>query len=214
MEKRFELHSHTKFSDGAASIDEMVLKARELNNAIAVTDHILDMNFKNFLKNREIYGKIYPDVIFGVEITRVKPEEICKIAKEAYNNSMLVIVHGETPGDFFVPKGTNKAAVECEYVDILAHPGFISEEEARKAKDNEVLIELSARKIHNSSNKKIAKLCKDLGVKMVVNTDSHSPDELITYEDAMKIALDSGLSMQEAWETNENARRIFERFKV
>lgn len=213
MERRFELHAHTTFSDGAASIDEMAEKAKELNNAMAVTDHILDMNFENFLKNREIYKEIYPEIIFGVEITRVKPEGIYNIAREAKNNSMLVIVHGETPGDILVPKGTNMAALECEYVDILAHPGLLGEKEALKAKDSGTLIELSTRKIHGEFNKKISEVCRDFGVKMVINTDSHSTGELITYENAMKIAKDSGLSDYEAKETNENARRIFERFR-
>lgn len=215
--KRFDLHTHTKLSDGISSVDEMIEKARELNNSIAVTDHITDLNFRNFLETREKYLKIYDDLIFGVEITHVDPERIPEIAKEAKKNSFLVIVHGETPGDIWVPKGTNKASLNCEYVDILAHPGNVTEEDSLKAKENGIYIELSARSLHSvngNTNRKIAGICRDFGVKMVVNTDSHSVNELLTYSGAMKIAFDSGLSEREGRETNENARKIFEKFRI
>jgi len=214
--KRFDLHTHTILSDGTSSVDEMAKKAEELNNSIAITDHILNSNLKNFLDAREKYLKIYDNIIFGVEITRVNPEKIPEIAKEAKKNLFLVIVHGETPGDIMVPKNTNKAALNCKYVDILAHPGNLTEEDAQKAKENEIYIELGTRSLHTANgsiNKKNAKICRDYGVKMVINTDAHSVDSLISYSKAVKVALDAGLTEQETFETNENARKIFEKYR-
>lgn len=51
----------------------------------------------------------------------------------------IVVVHGETRTEP-VAEGTNRAAVEAN-VDILAHPGFITEEEMNLAVKNGVYID-------------------------------------------------------------------------
>lgn len=45
----------------------------------------------------------------------------------------VIIVHGETLVEPVAP-GTNRAALEAD-IDIIAHPGLISEEEACRAKE-------------------------------------------------------------------------------
>jgi len=75
-------------------------------------------------------------VLAGVEITHVPPKLIPKLARMAREaGAEIVVVHGESPVEPVAPL-TNLAAVECEDVDILAHPGFITEEEAKLAADN------------------------------------------------------------------------------
>ena len=51
---------------------------------------------------------------------------------EADEAVSLVVVHGESIIEP-VEKGTNIAALQCPYVDILAHPGLITLEEAKMA---------------------------------------------------------------------------------
>ena len=63
----------------------------------------------------------------------------------------LVVVHGETMAEPVV-KGTNRAAVDCEFVDVLAHPGFITLDEARIATANGVHLELTSRRGHSLTN--------------------------------------------------------------
>lgn len=224
--KRYELHSHTNFSDGRASIEEMLNRARELNSAIAITDHFIGDEFfinkilypnisslDKFLNhiNKSIRKFKTDDLIFGIEITRVNPKRIHKIAKAAKEHNLIVIVHGETEIDK-VPPGTNTTALDCEYVDILAHPGHLSEEDALKAKENNVFIEINAR--HKSENPKIVRICKKFNLKMVINTDAHSVEELVDYNGAKKIGMDAGLSEDEVLKANENAKEIFKKYLI
>ncbi len=227
--KRYELHSHTDFSDGKSSIEEMINMAREMNSAIAITDHFIGDEFfinkilhpnmsslDSFLNRRKKFRekfKISDDVIFGIEITRINPKRIPEIAKAAKKLDFIVLVHGETSSDK-VPAGTNTAALNCEYVDVLAHPGHLSEEEALKAKENKIFIEITARKMHKSENPEIAKICKKFNLEMVIDTDAHSAGELIDYRSAKKTGSDAGLSEDEVWKTNENAKEIFKKYLI
>jgi len=78
-------------------------------------------------------------------------------------------------------------------VDILAHPGLITIEEAEIARDNNIALEISARKGHSLGNGHVAKVAMEVGADLVVDTDTHAPDDLITYETAYRIAKGAGL---------------------
>jgi len=86
-------------------------------------------------------------------------------------------------------------------VDILAHPGLISEEDVEKAKDNNVCLEITARNGHNRTNGHVARLALEIGATLLVNTDTHAPEDLITDETALKIAMGTGLTEARARET-------------
>ena len=94
--------------------------------------------------------------------------------------------------------GTNRAAVESEHVDILGHPGLITKEEAEIALENDIYLEISARKGHCLGNGHVANVAREVGNKLLVDTDTHSPDDLITFEKSYEIALGAGLSEEEA----------------
>jgi histidinol phosphatase-like PHP family hydrolase len=105
----------------------------------------------------------------------------------------LIIVHGESPVEP-VPKGTNHAALKLKgLVDILAHPGWITEEDAILAKVNDIYLELSSRKGHRKANRHVAKMAKEFGAKLLVNTDAHSEKDLITQAKSYAIAKEAGL---------------------
>jgi len=78
-----------------------------------------------------------------------------------------------------VPEGTNLAAIQAR-VDILAHPGYITETEAKLAKRNRVCLEITTRRGHNITNPHVASLAKQFGANMVLNTDTHCPDDMMT----------------------------------
>jgi len=74
-------------------------------------------------------------VLPGVEITHIPPALIKNAVSLARRcGASIVIVHGETLVEP-VEKGTNLAALN-EDIDILAHPGLITEEDALLAKKN------------------------------------------------------------------------------
>jgi histidinol phosphatase-like PHP family hydrolase len=109
-----------------------------------------------------------------------------------------------------VPPGTNRKALEAG-VDILAHPGLISEGEVVLAREKKVFLEISARKGHSLANGHVARLAQKCGASMILNTDSHSPDDLITLEKARVVALGAGLEDEDFTRMLQNSRRIVER---
>ncbi|MEN6615913.1 MAG: histidinol phosphate phosphatase domain-containing protein, partial [Syntrophorhabdus sp.] len=117
-----------------------------------------------------------------------------------------VVVHGETIAEP-VEEGTNAAAIEAG-VDILAHPGLITENEVKKAKERGVLLEISARKGHSLTNGHVARLATSHGAKMVLNTDCHSPSDLITDDQAFRIACGAGLEISDFRAMQENALNL------
>jgi histidinol phosphatase-like PHP family hydrolase len=62
------------------------------------------------------------------------------------------------------------------------------------ARERGIYLELSARKGHSLANGHVAKLALDVGASLVLNTDSHSPSDLITRKEAEHIARGAGLS--------------------
>lgn len=210
-----DLHTHTFLSDGVLSPNELVQRARKHGyEAIAITDHVDVSNVEfvlkeivNFCNSIKSY---YSDIIVlpGVEITHVHPYQINEIAEFAKKHgAKIVVVHGETIIEP-VEQGTNRKALESPYVDILAHPGLISEDEIRIAIKNHKYIEITTKKGHSITNGHVATLCKKLGALMVLNTDTHSPENLITEEFAIKSLIGAGLSHEEAIKVLENSKHL------
>jgi histidinol phosphatase-like PHP family hydrolase len=197
-----DLHTHTTFSDGELIPSELVRRAEVLGyTTIGITDHADYTNIEHILscvsKAKYLEEALDIRIIVGAELTHVPPSKIGPLAAFARSlGAEIIVVHGETPIEPVRP-GTNRAALEAE-VDILAHPGFITIEEAELARDNNVCLEITARSGHNITNGHVARLAKLAGANMVVNTDSHSPRDLISSERAIEIAIGAGLTMQEA----------------
>ena len=109
-----------------------------------------------------------------------------------------VVVQGEPrvePG----PRGTNAAAVRCPDVDVLAHPGLITPEDVALAKENDIFLEITSRKGHCLSNGHVAKVAREAGVSLVVNTDTHSPEDMMNQARARQIARAAGLTQEEVY---------------
>src|SRR5688500_2508467 len=130
-----DFHTHSFLSDGVLSPIELIRRAVVLGYAtIAVTDHVGPGNVERVLEQLvpecEAASQYWPIVALpGVEITHVPAAIVAQIARRARRAGALVIaVHGETIVEPVDP-GTNRAAVECDDVDVLAHPGLITEEE-------------------------------------------------------------------------------------
>lgn len=200
---RIDLHMHTFLSDGELLPIELARRAAVMNHeAIAFTDHASLSNLEDIISKctkdailAEEYGlKVLP----GVEITHVPPSKISEVSEKAKKmGAKIVVIHGETISEPVAP-GTNHASVVCEYVDILAHPGFITEDDAKLAADNGIALEITSRPAHALTNGHVAAVAKKYGANMVVDTDTHSPKDLITEERAIQIAMGAGLRNSEA----------------
>ena len=105
-------------------------------------------------------------------------------------------MHGETPVEPVEP-GTNEAALRSDYVDVLAHPGLITYEEARLAAEKGIYLEVSARKGHSLANGHVVKTARDAGAITVLDSDAHEPDDLLTPDIRLKVAKGAGLNDDE-----------------
>jgi histidinol phosphatase-like PHP family hydrolase len=200
---RAELHTHTLLSDGELLPIELARRALVKGTKIlAFTDHVSLSNLERVIdearRDAELASEWGMKVLVGVEVTHVPARRLDEVVAKARRlGAEIVVVHGETISEP-VERGTNMAAVLNPDVDILAHPGFITLEEAQLARDNGVALEITSRGSHCKTNGHVARMAQQAGALMVVNTDAHSPGDLIDMQAALQIALAAGLTREEA----------------
>jgi histidinol phosphatase-like PHP family hydrolase len=202
----YDFHTHTCLSDGELSPVELIRRASERGyRGIALTDHVgmgsLERIIRETVEDCRIARECWSiTAIPGVELTHLPARAIAQAAKRAKElGAWIVVVHGETIVEP-VEKGTNLAAIQSPDVDILAHPGLITMEEARLAARNGVFIEVSARKGHSLTNGHVVKTALTVGCKMLLDSDAHDSPDLLTPELATAILLGSGLGEKESKE--------------
>jgi histidinol phosphatase-like PHP family hydrolase len=210
-----DLHTHSLFSDGELLPSELVRRAAAIGyQAIAITDHADSSNLDWVIPRvvqvcRDLNAHWQVRAIPGVELTHIPPELIPPLTLQARTwGAQIVLVHGETIVEP-VPPGTNRRAVAAG-VDILAHPGLITEEEVIEAREKGVFLEITARKGHSLTNGHVARLAQKVGASLIFNTDAHAPDDLILRDSALKIAQGAGLTQEDFERMLENARKLSE----
>lgn len=208
-----DLHTHSLLSDGELLPLELARRARVKGYTIlGISDHVDVTNIEyiasSILKvseKTEYHEGI--QVVPGVEITHSPARFVGEMIVRARKLGICyVVVHGETIAEP-VEEGTNRAAIEAG-VDILAHPGLITEEDVIRARQQGVLLEISARKGHSLTNGHVAKLAKKVGAKLIFDTDSHSPSDLVNDDEALRIVLGAGLSREDFQEMQKNALEL------
>lgn len=210
-----DLHTHTTFSDGELIPAELLRRAQHLGyKAIALTDHADPTNLHHILHNlrqiKTLQQHYHLTVLVGVELTHLPPAAIPQVAEHARHlGAEIIIVHGETPVEP-VAEGTNHAALHSD-IDILAHPGFITPEDAKLAATNNICLELTSRCGHNRTNGHVARMATEHGATLIVNTDAHAPGDLITHKDALRTARGAGLTQEEASRCLENSEKLVAR---
>jgi putative hydrolase len=205
----FDLHCHCLFSDGELVPSELVRRVETLGyEAVAITDHADSSNLEHIVSGliraaAAINRYSTTRLIAGIELTHVHPELIARLVAESRRlGAEIVVCHGETIVEPVYP-GTNRAALEAG-VDILAHPGLISEEDVKLAAEKGVLLELSGRKGHSLTNGHVAMLARTCGAPLVIDSDGHSPSDFMTAEHARRVGLGAGLA-------HEEVERLYER---
>jgi putative hydrolase len=201
--KRIDLHTHSFLSDGVLLPSEQLRRAVARGyGAIAITDHADSSNMEDLLRcllrfaceQRDDFPLVF---LPGIELTHVAPRSVAPLARRAKElGAALVVVHGETIVEPVAP-GTNAAAVACPEVDILAHPGMITVEEAREAAANGVYLEITSRGGHSLANGHVVRVAREAGARLVLNTDTHTPGDMIDQEMARLVAQAAGLAPEE-----------------
>jgi putative hydrolase len=203
-----DLHTHTFLSDGECGPAELVRRAEHAGyRAIGITDHADASNLDDLVSSlvqfaRETQPFMKIRIIPGVELTHVPPGQISGLVRRARQlGARLVLLHGETVSEP-VALGTNRAGIDAG-IDILAHPGIISEEEVRLAAANGVHLEISARYSHGLGNGRVVSLARDAGAALVINSDAHAPSDILTPNWREKVAFGSGLTADEMERINK-----------
>ena len=213
-----DLHTHSLFSDGELVPAEHLRRVENLGyEAIAITDHADSSNLDFIIPrivqaaadlNQYSSTKLIP----GIELTHVPPPMFAELVAKARGLGAKIIVgHGETVMEP-VKAGTNLAAILAG-VDILAHPGFITRDEALLAAEKGVFLELTGRKGHSLTNGHVAQIATDTGALLVVNADAHGPGDFMTAKMAKTVALGAGLSAERYGKIRKDMQALIDRLK-
>ncbi len=199
----YDFHTHSFFSDGALLPMELIRRAQVSGyTAFAITDHASASNIEQLVDTvRRDCDLAWAEwgfrVLPGVELTHCPPRSIARLAAQAKAcGAKIVVIHGETLVEP-VPPGTNRASVECPDVDVLGHPGLLTEAEAHLARENSVYLEITSRRGHCLGNGNTVVLGRAAGASFLVNSDTHAPGDLHTDAFARTVALGAGLTPAE-----------------
>ena len=211
----YDLHTHTFLSDGVLSLAELSRRCQALGwCGLVISDHCDHANVEQLVRStcefcdavRGRYGRM--DMLPGCEITHVPPDLIGELAERARAlGARVVLAHGETIVEP-VAEGTNRAAIEAG-VDVLAHPGLISTEEAALAAKKDVLLELSGRKGHCYTNGHVVRVALEAGASLSFGSDGHEPGDYPDRPTAEAILRGAGLTPDQVTEVLANNARFF-----
>jgi len=211
-----DLHMHTTYSDGELIPAELIRRAKVAGyKAMAITDHADASNIQFIVESvrklTDPYSHFFDmDVLAGVELTHVPPALMADFAQMARDaGAQIVICHGETVVEPVI-QGTNLAAIEAR-VDVLAHPGLITEVEVKLAAEFGVALEITTRRGHSYANGHVAAMARRFGAKLVIDNDAHAPGDLASAEMRQKVAFGAGLTLEEYRQTEANAWEIVQR---
>ncbi len=197
-----DFHTHTTLTDGEMIPIELVRRMSVLGyESVAITDHADSTNLQFLIESvmrlKELGRAFGIEVLAGVELTHIPPAFIPSVARDARKlGAEMVIVHGETTVEPVAP-GTNFAACTCDDVDILAHPGLITIEDAVAAREHNVALEITSRGGHNRTNGHVAAVAREQGCLLVVDSDAHGPGDLLDKRAKFAVAMGAGLKKDE-----------------
>lgn len=175
---------------------------------IAITDHTDYCNIKSAVSAIVDFCRHWPrnsgiKVLPGVELTHLPCEQFKPLTKYARSHGIKVIVaHGETPMEPVIP-GTNHAALLSD-IDILAHPGRITDEDALLASQRGIFLELTSRAGHSDANFFVATQARKFKAKLILNNDSHQPEDIISPKELEKIGYACSLNQQDVEDIYRN----------
>lgn len=200
-----DLHTHTLASTHAYStLKENIDAAKALGmEAIAITDHAPSMEDAPHIWHFDNLKSI-PKVVDGVRILKGVETNITDLNgtldmnDKSLKNLEIVVasIHAPCYKDLGAADNTSAylGALSNPYVDIIGHSGYCDilydyETVLEKAKENHQLIEINnatfnvrTRSVPNC--RKIAQLCKEMGVGICVNSDAHNCYVLGRYDKA------------------------------
>ena len=199
---RGDLHMHTTATDGRADAETMALAARAAGlSYIAITDHSQALAMANGLDERraleharrirELNDRLEGiTVLAGIECD-IRSDGTMDLADDCLAELDIVIasVHSAFSQDESQMTDRILRAIECPYVDVLGHPtgrrilkrdgyrvNFDRLTEAAAAAG--VAVEINCQIERLDLDEHHARLARDRGVKLIIDSDAHSPAAL------------------------------------
>ena len=193
-----DLHMHSTWSDGKHTIREMVDACIQRGlRYIAITDHSRSLGIANGLSierllaqadevrrlNAELSGKI--QVLAGTEMD-IKADGSLDYPDEVLAQMDFVIASLHSGLQQKRPQVTERLlnAIRNPYVDMIGHPSarqFPNREAVdadwdavlAAAKTHDTILEINANPLRLDLKPELARLAKDSGVLLAINTDAH-----------------------------------------
>ena len=197
-----DLQMHTKWSDGANTIEEMVEEARKMGHEfIAITDHVGSLKIAGGMDEDEIRKQMrevekvnekYDDihVFYGVEVNIMKDGSL-DMGKSVLKDVDVVVagIHSGLRMSEEEMTARMIKAMESGVVNIIAHPTgrIIQRREGIKldfekvfdaAKENGVVMEINAQPARLDLNDVHVKRAVEKGLKLSIGTDAHNLSNL------------------------------------
>jgi len=209
-----DLHTHSHWTDGKSTLEEMVQAAisRKIS-VIAITDHSisvtgsmagmdakrLDEQKREIQKLQEKYGDTIT-ILHGIE-AEVGEDGNLDLPDEVFASLDIVVasLHFSFNQSREVITRRLIKVIQHPHVDVIAHPGGREvprtegndidwEKVFRAAQENQVALEINSNPIHLDLNEKHARAASEMGVLISINTDAHSVQKFENLKFGVSIA--------------------------
>jgi DNA polymerase (family 10) len=222
---RGDLHMHTTATDGRADMDTMAAAAKVSGlDYIGIADHSQALAMANGLDEERALAHARAiralndrmdgmTVLAGIECD-IRPDGTMDLADDclAQLDYVIASVHSAFNQDPAQMTDRLLRAMECPWVDILGHPtgrlilkrepyGFDVEQVFAAAARTGVALEINSQVDRLDLDDTHARLARDRGVRLVIDSDAHSPAALGTLRWGATIARRGWIEPQDVLNT-------------
>lgn len=197
-----DLHVHSNWSDGAATVQDMAAAAQKLNyNYLAITDHSKSLPISGGVDENRLSAQSKLIDQLNIELDDFKilkgiEVDILKDGQLDFNDDVLEeldVVIASIHSNFKLDreKQTDRIvnAIKNQHVDIIGHlsgrllnrrSGYEVDLDTvlENAAKNKVALEINSHPDRLDVDEDTARLAVECGVKIAINSDAHHPDDL------------------------------------
>ena len=223
---RGDLHTHTRESDGTVDVEEMARAARERGLAyLAITDHSPSLTVARGLtperlaaharRVRQLSETAGVALLAGTEVD-IRPDGTLDYPDEVLADLDWVVASVHSHLRLDPETMTRRLLAACEHpaVKVLGHPTgrLIGRREAyavdlervlRRAAETGTAVEINASPDRLDLDAGWARRARALGVRLVIDTDAHSPAQLGFMRYGVLVARRAGLSPDDVLNTRD-----------
>ncbi|KXG77658.1 DNA polymerase/3'-5' exonuclease PolX [Fervidicola ferrireducens] len=197
-----DLHIHSNWSDGLNSIEEIAIKARDKGyEYIAITDHSKSLKVAHGLDEERLFKQMEHikklnneikgiRILSGIEVD-ILSNDLLDFDDDVLKELDIVIASIHSGFSQDKEKLTRRVlkAIYNPYVNIIAHPTgrMLAKREPyeidvdamlKAAAETNTVLEINSSPDRLDLNDELARKAKEMGVKIVINTDTHELEGL------------------------------------